>query len=82
MIRLFFSYSLSYSLEDVHVPALFLRAKVKWNYGDEIWFEKSPIGHNLLQNRFKEMCKQASLVGNFTNHSIRATAVPACTNLV
>ena len=54
---------------------LFLRAKVKWNYGDEIWFERTPIGHNLLQNRFKEMCKQAGLVGDFTNHSIRATAV-------
>ena len=61
---------------------LFLRAKVKWNYGDEIWFERSTIGDNLLQNRFKEMCKEAGLVGNFTDHSIRATAVTACMNLV
>ena len=68
-------YSLYYSPEDVGVPALFLRAKRKWNYCDEIWFERTPIGHNLLQNRFKEMCKGAGLVGNFTNHSIRATAV-------
>ena len=64
------------------VPALSLRAKVKWNYGDEIWFERSTIGDNLLQNRFKEMCKEAGLVGNFTDHSIRATAVTACMNLV
>ena len=52
-----------------------MRPKVKWKHGDNIWFERSPIAHNLLQNRFKELCKQAGLVGNFSNHSIRATAV-------
>ena len=64
-----------YNPEDVSVAALFLRARQKWKYGDELWFERSPIGHNVLQSPFKEMCRQAGLVGNFTNHSIRATAI-------
>lgn len=67
-------YYYCYSPDDVE-RALFLRAREKWKFGDELWFERSPIGHNLLQSRFKEMCKQAGLVGNFTNHSIRATAI-------
>ena len=64
-----------YSPENVGVAALFLRARGKWKYGDELWLVRSPIGHNVLQSRFKEMCRQAGLVGNFTNHSIRATAI-------
>ena len=46
-----------------------------WSPGDNIWFEKTPIGHNLLNTRFKKMCGEAGLVGNFTNHSGRATAI-------
>ena len=66
---------LYFSPEDAPVPAFYLRPKVKWSPGDEIWFLKSPIGHNMLAKRFKEMCASAGLVGNFTNHSLRATAV-------
>lgn len=64
-----------YSPADVPVPALFLQARPNWKVGDAIWFSKCPIGHNMLQKRFKEMCSSAGLKGNFSNHSMRATAV-------
>lgn len=36
------------------------------------WFTKSPIGKNRLSEMLKEMCKDAGISGNFTNHSLRA----------
>ena len=36
------------------------------------WFTKSPIGKNQLSEMLKEMCKDAGISGNFTNHSLCA----------
>ena len=36
------------------------------------WFTKSPIGKNRLSEMLKEMCREAGISGNFTNHSLRA----------
>lgn len=36
------------------------------------WFTKVPIGKNRLNEMLKEMCRDAGIVGNFTNHSLRA----------
>ena len=36
------------------------------------WFTKSPIGKNRLGEMLKEMCRDAGIVGNYTNHSLRA----------
>jgi integrase len=53
----------------------YLQPKRKWSYSDDLWFEARPIGWNMLEKRFKEMCKDAGLTGNFTNHSGRATSI-------
>jgi integrase len=53
----------------------YLQPKRKWSYSDNLWFESRPIGWNMLAKRFKEMCKDAGLTGNFTNHSGRATSI-------
>lgn len=33
------------------------------------------MGHNTISKRFKQMCKDAGLEGNFSNHSGRATGI-------
>ena len=37
------------------------------------WFCDQPFGVNKLKSVVKEICKEAGLEGNFTNHSLRAT---------
>lgn len=66
---------LYYRPENVPDSAFYLKPKKKWSPGDNIWFESTAIGHNMLNNRFKKMCGEAGLVGNFSNHSGRATAI-------
>ena len=39
------------------------------------WFTAMPIGKNILVKLVKDMCKEANLEGNKTNHSLRATGV-------
>ena len=34
----------------------------------------APVGVHTLQETVKKMCKEGGFVGNFTNHSLRATA--------
>lgn len=38
-----------------------------------VWFGNSPVGHNLLGETVKRLCKNAEIEGQFTNHSLRAT---------
>ena len=61
--------------ENVPDSLFYRKPKKKWSPGDDVWFEKTPIGHNTLNTRFKKMCGEVGLVGNFTNHSGRATAI-------
>ena len=37
------------------------------------WFTVQPLGHNSLTNMVQNMCKQASILGYKTNHSLRVT---------
>ena len=39
---------------------------------DAPWFSNIPMGKNKLNGMVKEMCAEAELDGNFTNHSLRA----------
>ena len=39
----------------------------------DIWFSKTPCGHNTLQNVVPGLMKKAGFKGYFTNHSLRAT---------
>ena len=38
------------------------------------WFTAVPLGKNTLQNMVKRMCNSAGILGNKTNHSLRATS--------
>ena len=37
------------------------------------WYAKAPIGRDTLRKKVKEMCLNAGVKGNKTNHSLRAT---------
>ncbi|CAC5399500.1 unnamed protein product [Mytilus coruscus] len=52
--------------------AFYLRSK-KYPTSDE-WYDDCPIGVHQLQKTVSELCKGAEFSGNFTNHSLRATA--------
>ena len=39
-----------------------------------IWYSKTPCGHNTLQRVDPELMKQAGFSGYFTNHSLRTSA--------
>ena len=38
------------------------------------WYSSVPLGKHTLQSKFKNMCSEAEISGNKTNHSLRATA--------
>ena len=38
-----------------------------------VWFCDQPYGINKVKNTVKEVCRQAGIIGKFTNHSLRAT---------
>ncbi|KAK6173752.1 hypothetical protein SNE40_017154 [Patella caerulea] len=40
----------------------------------EHWYNSIPVGVHTLQNLVKNMCLRGGMTGNFTNHSLRATA--------
>ena len=41
--------------------------------GSRSWFWNSPLGTKKIQTMVKDMMQEASIPGNFTNHSLRAT---------
>ena len=41
------------------------------------WYSSVPVGKNTLNNKIKLMCERAKIVGNKTNHSLRATGATA-----
>jgi hypothetical protein len=53
----------------------YLKPKQSWTCGSEIWFEGRAIGKNTLDKRVKEMCSKTCKEGNYSNHSLRATAI-------
>ena len=40
---------------------------------DTCWYQKTPVGHNVLQKTVRRLCESAGFDGYFTNHSLRAT---------
>ena len=44
------------------------------------WYNNAPLGHNTIGNMMREFSKSAALSKQFTNHSIRATAIRALNN--
>ena len=49
-------------------------AKVPDNF-DDPWFERAPIGKNVLAKFVQVMCEEAGIQEKKTNHSLRATGV-------
>jgi hypothetical protein len=39
-----------------------------------VWFQKSPLGHNTLGSMIANMMSSANIKGQFSNHSLRSTA--------
>ena len=56
--------------------------ELNWTYGSTVSFQNRPIGWNTQSKRFKQMCHEAGLKGNYSNHSGRVTAFNVCTTLV
>ena len=50
------------------------------SYEVNLWFCKTPLGVHKIQSMVKDMCKDASVDGNFTNHSLRATGATVLFN--
>ena len=38
-----------------------------------VWYGNCPVGHNMLGETGKRLCKDAGIEGQFTNHSLRTT---------
>ena len=68
---LIFSFNSPNDVEDL----FYLKPSKNWKYSQDVWFEKRPIGKNMLDQRVKTMCKEAGIEGNFSNHSLRATSI-------
>ena len=52
----------------------------KWSPSDSIWYENRPLGIQKLGTMMKEMSEVAGLSKNYTNHSVRATAITLWSN--
>lgn len=53
---------------------LYLRPLTSVSTYCDIWYKDAPVGVNTLQGVVKKLCKEAGLVGHYSNHSLRATA--------
>ena len=51
-----------------------LYMRVKQKSTPKVWFCDQPLGANKVASAVKDLCKQEGLVGQFTNHSLRATS--------
>ena len=60
--------------------AFFQYPKRKWQPTDAIWFENRPLGQNKLSKMMKEISQEAGLSQQYTNHSVRATAITLWSN--
>ena len=60
--------------------AFFQYPKRKWSPSDSIWYENRPLGIQKLSTMMKEMSEAAGLSKEYTNHSVRATAITLWSN--
>ena len=40
----------------------------------DLWYSTKPVGHITLEKTVSRMCREAGILGHYTNHSLRATA--------
>ena len=52
---------------------LYLKPKKSVNAEDNVWYNKTAVGHNTLSSVVKKLCKKAGIPGYKNNHSLRAT---------
>lgn len=69
-IRLYKLYN-SKCPKDRPAKAFYLTPLAK--YREDVWFSKTPLGHNMLGKVVSDMMKQAGFDGHFTNHSLRVS---------
>lgn len=71
LVRLFKLYN-SKCPEDRPDDAFYLRSLNKPK--PDVWYQKSPVGHNTLSGTIPCLFKAAGIAGHFSNHSLRATS--------
>ena len=71
LVQLFKNYN-SRCPSDRPDGALYL-TPLKWPKGN-IWFQRSPVGHNTLSKMISRMMSSAKIPGNYSNHSLGSTA--------
>ncbi len=74
LVRLYKLYN-SKCPQDRPNNAFYLRPVARLKYiGDPMWYENSPIGHNVLTKTISRLFEEAGVKGNYTNQSIRNTS--------
>lgn len=51
----------------------YLTPRRGFKHSDDVWYGNTAVGHNILGETVKRLCKDAEIEGQFTNHSLRAT---------
>ena len=59
---------------------LWQRPKDSFDYNDEAWYCKSPVGKNILAQMMPKISIKAKLFKRYANHSVRATPISAMNN--
>ena len=60
--------------------AFFLYPRRNWAPSDPVWYDNKPLGINKLDSMMKEISQAAQLLRDYTNHSVRATAITLWSN--
>lgn len=71
-VRLFIKYVRYCPIGSEESKAFYLRTNVNW-MSCALWYTRQPIRKNLLNDYLKNLMVDAGFVGNFMNHSLRAT---------
>ena len=57
------------------VDRIFQRAHPSFKLSDQVWFMKSPLGHNLLGKMMARISEKSGCSMIYTNHCLRATSI-------
>ena len=60
--------------------SFFQYPRKNWSFEDNVWYEARPVGVNSLDSMMKNISEAASLSQQYTNHSVRATAITLWSN--
>ncbi|CAB3984920.1 Zinc finger MYM-type 3 [Paramuricea clavata] len=61
--------------EAIEIDTFYVSTRQKYEEDDPECFTSNPVGHNVLEQTVRNLCKKPGIDGNFTNHSLRATTV-------